>query len=151
MKSKPVRPSPFPAPASARRGARGQSLTEMAIGLTVVLILLAGLIDLGRLYFMYLALKDAAAEGAAYGSLAPSDTAGIGARVRGESPDGLIDWTDAVVTATVIGQACRGGGIRVDVEVDYRLITPFLGSIVGSQVLPLKASVVDTILSPACP
>lgn len=129
----------------------GQSLTELAVASTMLLVVLAGVIDIGRMYYTYLGLKDAAAEGAAYGSLAPSDSAGIIARARGESPSGLIDWSGATVTPTVIGQPCRGNGIRVKVQMDYALITPFIGAIVGGQSLPLQATVVNTILTPACP
>lgn len=129
---------------------RGQSLTEAAIFITLLMIVLAGLIDLGRMYYTYLALKDAAAEGAAYGSMEPADLAGVEARVRGESPGGLIDWSGAVVQTHFIGPACRGGGVRVEVSITYSFITPFIGSIAGSQSIPLSAEVVNTILAPEC-
>ncbi len=129
---------------------RGQSLTEMALAMTMILILLTGVLDLGRAYYTYLSLRDAAAEGAAYGSIAPTDAAGIEARVRGESPTGLIDWEQATVTVEILGQACRGGGVKVRVETPYTVLTPFIGAIVGSQTLPLRAEVVNTILQPGC-
>lgn len=129
---------------------RGQSLVETALFITLLMILMMGVIDLGRAYFSYLSLKDAAAEGAAYASIRPDDLAGIDARVRGESPSGLIDWSTAQVVTTFTGAACRGSGVRVKVTIDYQLVTPFVGAIVGSQVLPLSADVVNTILSPGC-
>lgn len=130
---------------------QGQSLTEMAVGLSMMLILLAGVLDLGRAYYTYLSLRNAAAEGAAYGSIQPTDTAGIQTRVRNESPLGMVEWSGATITTTTIGSACRGGGIKVTVQVNYTLLTPFIGAIVGSQSLPLQAEVTNTILSPACP
>ncbi|HET7011814.1 MAG TPA: TadE/TadG family type IV pilus assembly protein [Anaerolineales bacterium] len=130
---------------------RGQSLTETAIFITMLMLLLAGVIDLGRAYYTYLSLKDAAAEGAAYGSIEPGDLTGIDARVRGESPAGLIDWTGATVTTTFPGgAACRGYGVRVEVMITYNFLTPFIGAIAGSQSIPLRANVVNTILSPPC-
>jgi Flp pilus assembly protein TadG len=132
------------------RRQRGQSLTEMAIFITILMLLMAGVIDLGRAYYSYLALKDAAAEGAAYGSIEPGDLAGIDARVRGESPGGLIDWTGAAVNTTFIGPACRGGGVRVEITITYEFLTPFIGAIAGTQTIPLTADVVNTILSPEC-
>ncbi|MFC1996195.1 TadE/TadG family type IV pilus assembly protein [Chloroflexota bacterium] len=48
---------------------RGQSLVELAISMTVLLILLAGLVDLGRAFFTYITLRDAAQEGASYASV----------------------------------------------------------------------------------
>ncbi|HSB88543.1 MAG TPA: TadE family protein [Anaerolineales bacterium] len=142
-------PIPFRS-SSVRSGQRGQSLTEMAIFITILMLLLAGVIDLGRAYYTFLSLKDAAAEGAAYGSIAPGDLAGIDGRVRGESPGGLIDWSGASVNTTFIGAACRGGGVRVEVTITYTFLTPFITTITGSQSIPLKADVVNTILSPEC-
>jgi Flp pilus assembly protein TadG len=133
---------------------RGQSLTELAITLTILLTLMAGVLDIGRAYYTYLALRDAAAEGAAYGSFNPSDSVEIENRVRRESPPalgGMIDWNGATITSTVLGSPCRGGGIEVTAQIDYQLLTPFIGAIAGSQTLPLEATVVNTILSPACP
>lgn len=129
----------------------GQSLTELALTLIIMLTLLAGVLDLGRAYYTFLALRDAAAEGAAYGSFNPTDTTEIENRVQRESPGGMIDWSGATVTTSVIGSPCRGGGIEVTAQIDYTILTPFIGTIVGSQNLPLEATVVNTILSPACP
>jgi hypothetical protein len=135
-----------------QRSQRGQSLTELSLTLIILLTLLAGVLDIGRAYFTFLALRDAAAEGAAYGSFDPTNTAEIDNRVRSESPGpSLVDWSGATVNSTVIGAACRGGGIEVNVQIDYELLTPFIGAIVGSQSMPLEATVVNTILSPACP
>ena len=143
------RPAPFRDPRT-RSSQRGQSLTEMAISITLLMLVLAGVIDLGRAYYSYLSLKDAAAEGAAYGSIAPGDLARIEARVRGESPGGLIDWSGATVNTSFIGPACRGGGVRVEVTITYTFLTPFIGAITGSQSIPLSADVVNTILYPEC-
>lgn len=129
---------------------RGQSLTEMALMLPIVMMLLAGVLDLGRAYYTFLALRDAAAEGAAYGSLDPASTTEIIARAKGESPGGFIDWSGATVTVNHDGTPCRGEAISVTIQTDYHLLTPFIGSIVGSQTLPLSATVVNTILTPAC-
>ena len=43
---------------------RGQSLTEFAISLVFLLTLLAGIVDLGRMFFAYIIIRDAAQEGA---------------------------------------------------------------------------------------
>ena len=135
-----------------RRSERGQSLTELSLTLIILLTLLAGVLDIGRAYYTFLALRDAVAEGAAYGSFDPTNSAEIENRVRAESPGpSLVDWTGATITSTVNGAACRGGGIEVTAQIDYQLLTPFIGAIVGSQSMPLEATVVNTILSPACP
>src|SRR5215470_12817695 len=58
----------------ANAGTRGQSLVELALSLTVILMLLAGAVDFGMAFFSYTAIRDAAQEGALYGSInGPSD------------------------------------------------------------------------------
>ncbi len=54
----------------------GQSLVEMAFGLVVMLIILAGVLDLGRLYFTFVALEDAAGEAALFLSINPGCQSG---------------------------------------------------------------------------
>ncbi len=50
---------------------RGQSLVELAISLTVMLLLLAGAVTFGMALFSYVAIRDAAQEGALFGSFNP--------------------------------------------------------------------------------
>ena len=46
---------------------------------------------------------------------------------------------------------CHGNEIRVEVNYgNFPLTMPFIGTILGSQQIPLRASVRDTILTPAC-
>jgi len=126
----------------------GQSLVEFALGLTFILILMAGTLDLGRAYFSFLSLRDAAQEGALYGSLAPPDTAGIRARVRETSgwPVDFSEFTDAQIQVNISGPACAGYEIKVTLVMDFVLAAPFI----SGNVLPLVAEVKDTILQPAC-
>ncbi|HEY7033614.1 MAG TPA: TadE family protein, partial [Thermomicrobiales bacterium] len=63
-----------------RPGGRGQSLVELAIATPVLLLFLLGTVDLGRMYADYADLKHAARDGAGYGILKPSDTAGMESR-----------------------------------------------------------------------
>ena len=48
---------------------RGQSLVEFAISLVIILWLLAGAVEFGIALFQYIQLRDAAQEGALYGSI----------------------------------------------------------------------------------
>ena len=72
-------------PQHAITNERGQSLAEMALMMSFLLILLVGVVDLGRGFFVYLALRDAAQEGALYGSTDPTNNADIEARVSNSS------------------------------------------------------------------
>jgi Flp pilus assembly protein TadG len=76
---------------------RGQGLVELAIAMPLLLLLLLGTIDLGRMYADYVDLKGAVRDGAGYGQLAPSDTAGMISRV---SRHGVPAGTTATATCT---------------------------------------------------
>jgi Flp pilus assembly protein TadG len=134
----------------------GQSLTELAITMSLLLILLVGIVDLGRAFFTYMSLRDAAQEGALYGSTTPTSTSDIEARVWNSSTllQNLADDSnaDTNVVITVIGSPCTGNGIQVRVSYENFPITmPLLGALIGRQTVPISSTIVDTILSPACP
>ena len=139
-------------PAKLRQGERGQSLVELAISLTVILLLLSGAVDFSIAYFSFSAMQDAAQEGALYGSVNPGDETGIISRVRSAStnPVDLTDEDLVDVSVTLPGEACEGNAIRVNVIYDYPISMPFIGAIIGSQQIRLNARVTDTILQPPC-
>lgn len=63
-----------------RRLESGQSLVEFALGGIAIVFLLSGMLDLGRLYFTYIALEDSAGEAALFLSLYPTcleDSGGV--------------------------------------------------------------------------
>ncbi len=160
------------------RKSRGQSLVELAVSLTVMLLLLSGAVTFGMAFFSYVALRDAAQEGALYGSFNPcidenGDTQcqitepineqAIRDRIRASSTSPIDfsntttipdTWITAVATT---GEACEGmvGGVpnavQVTVQYDYPIFMPFMGAILGSQHIHLSATVTDTILYPKCP
>lgn len=127
-------------------------MVELAISLTLILLLLAGAVDFGMAFFTFIAMRDAAQEGALYGSMAPADTIGIVQRVRASSTMPLdLTSTDVQVNVNIIGNTCEGGGIEVTLQYNYPITMPFLGVIIGRNTIPLTASVTDTILLPPCP
>jgi hypothetical protein len=69
---------------------KAQSLVEFAVSAIVILLLLVGIADFGRAFFTYLALRDAAQEGAVYASVCPMDVDGIENRIRSSS-GGSVD------------------------------------------------------------
>ena len=135
------------------RSERGQSLVELAISITILIFLLAGAVEFGMAFFQFVQLRDAAQEGALYGSLHPDQFATIEARVRGASSS-PIDLADASVTVAPVltGSACEGIGnaIRVEVRFTHQIFMPFIPQLIGRPDIPLVASVTDTILQPAC-
>jgi Flp pilus assembly protein TadG len=133
---------------------RGQSLVELAISLVVLLYLLSGVVEFGIAFFQFIQLRDAAQEGALYGSIHPTESANIEARVRNASqePIDLLDDTLVDVTITTTGTPpCAGESVQVEVEFDHQIFMPFIPALIGTSTIPLTGSVTDTILQPACP
>lgn len=139
----------------------GQSLVELAISLMVILILLAGAVEFSIALFQFVQLRDAAQEGALYGSFNPSDVDGIRWRVR-QTSQSPIDFSDtSLVPDSDIAvnytngkdstSACEGDGVSVTITFDHVIFLPLVGPIIGSNTIPLTASVTDTILQPVCP
>ena len=133
---------------------KGQSLLEFAISLTVIMTLLAGAVEFGIALFQYVQLRDAAQEGALYGSLNPDDTDGIEARVKAasSSPIDLQNDGNITITSTVIensvdeAENCEGDGMQVTITYPHRIFMPFLSAILGTDTIPINASVTDPIL-----
>lgn len=129
----------------------GQSLVEFAVSMVILLLLLCGLVDASRALFTFMAMREAAQEGALYGSLQPGNTSLIETRTLNTSNliQGLSASLDVDIT---IGEpACTGSAITVSITYpNFPLTMPFLGAIMGSQSVPITASVTDTVLSPTC-
>jgi Flp pilus assembly protein TadG len=123
---------------------KGQSLVEVAITLPVIILIMAGVLDLGRAYFTYVALSDAAAEGAAYAAINPGDTTQIVERAV-ESSNGLLVLDQDQITIQN-NSLTAGSPITVTVTYDYALLTPILDSIVPEGRILLRAVVAQPII-----
>lgn len=147
---------------------KGQSLIELAISLPVILLILLGTVDFGMALFSYAILRDAAQEGALYGSFNPTNEEAIENRARNillrseednifSSPVDLRNTSTVSVEIEAIGAACQGvtrgaaNSIRVNVIYQYPIIMPFTGSIIGSDTIRLTGSATNVILQPPCP
>lgn len=132
----------------------GQSLIEMALAFTLLLIFLLGMLDLGRMYFIYVAMEDGAGEAALYLALnaaCPEDTGGEcadpnNAMYRAENASSQqinFSW-DAVrmdyafIDATVDTEAM----VQVGIEYDFDLMAPIISDIVGNGFFTLRAEAI---------
>ena len=146
---------------------QAQSLVELAISLPVFILLLLGTVDFGMAIFSYAIIRDAAQEGALYGSFNPDNKAEIENRARYISPQGEdlifsspVDLTNrelVQVEVKAIGDSCQGttGGkansLRVRVRFYYPILMPFIGTIIGSDTIALTGSATNVIIQPPCP
>jgi Flp pilus assembly protein TadG len=117
---------------------QGQALVELALVLPILLMLLMGTIEFGRIFHSYLLITNAAREGARAGIVGFDDTA-IREKVRDVSGFGLTD-TQISITPEDPNSRTRGVALTVSV-VDFSvdLITPFLDLVVPNP-FPLAAS-----------
>lgn len=152
---------------SSAQNERGQSLIELAVSLPVMILILLGTIDFGMAIFSYAILRDAAQEGALYGSFNPANKIEIENRARNISPRGnkevfsspvnLRNTTLVNVEVKALGAFCQGttGGVsnslKVSVSYKYPMLMPFAGEIIGSNTIPLTGTATNIILQPACP
>lgn len=146
---------------------RGQSLVELAVSLPVIILLLLGTVDFGMAIFSYSIIRDAAQEGALYGSFNPDNKVEIENRARYISPQGedlifsspveLTDKDLVRVEIKALGDSCQGvkngtaNSLRVRVRYEYPILMPFIGTIIGSDTIPLTGSATNVILQPPCP
>jgi len=73
---------------------KGQSLVEFALVLPLLLLLVIGAIEFGRLFFIKIALTNAAREGAYYLSLYPDDYSNAEEAIKAEALNSGIPLTD---------------------------------------------------------
>lgn len=128
------------------RREKGQSLVEFAILLPFLVLLLSGLLDLGRIFYVQVTLRDAASEGVTYATIHPYDADGIWRRAA-EATGGMIAVSPADVDVEYPSVMHVGAPITVTVRYEFRPITPFIGDLVPEGVLLLKGTATRAILS----
>jgi hypothetical protein len=152
-----------------RQRRRGQSLVEFALILPVFLLVLMGILDLGRAVYYSSTLSNTARETARRGIVDQtcanlSDVANQ--RSVGMEDVGIgIQWRTAV-TETLIGDCPLLGGeteagvndlIHVTLDYDYNAATPIIGNLIGTihmqaeSKFPIEAECVDDATPANCP
>lgn len=121
------------------RSRDGSVILETALMITILLVLMYGIIDLGRALFTESNLVSAAREGARYGAAYPTnppDPDSVRLRVKNHfSPFGGPALTDANITLTNLPVGGPYESIQVRVAYRFRWITPiqrFVGSMKDS-------------------
>jgi Flp pilus assembly protein TadG len=136
---------------------KGQSMVELAISLVVLLILISGIVDFGRVAFYYIAMRDSAQEGASYGSIFPRDCDEIVNRVK----SGAVDESRVQVTVEINGSACStscaftvntGNSVKVTVkDPSFPITMPLLGAFIGGQTISLETTIQEKVIRiPIC-
>ena len=117
------------------RNERGQGLVELALFLPVLLVLVMGVIDFGRVYFAYVTITNAAREGAFYVSLNPTASDANVQAIVDDEAGGQLDGGVRVID--VSDARSSGAQLTVTVQHDFQAITT---SILGLRTFPVRAS-----------
>jgi len=117
-------------------GEAGQNLVETALVLPLLLLVLAGIVDFGRAFTTYIAIANAAREGARVASHFPDNAGLIEEAVMEEASPGGLALDVSNITIDGLG-AASGETIRVTVAYDVDTI---LGSIIGTPSFTVRSS-----------
>ena len=144
----------------AHKKEKGQSLVEFALVLPILLILLAGVLDVARMYYVYVVLTDAAAEGVSYAAIKPpvdpSDpedpsTTEIQARTL-PACTGVDDGVQSVdVDCPTCPNVTTGDAITVTVTYRYSVMTPFLNAMFDGGTIDMEARATGVVISGELP
>ena len=109
------------------RGDRGQALVELALIAPILIILMLGVIDYGRVYFAYISVTNGARIGADYAAAGPAeaaDTAAIKAAALGDTTN-LLNQSPTNPEVTVTTANDSQGRLYADVTMTYTFTTLF--------------------------
>jgi Flp pilus assembly protein TadG len=126
-------------PHRSTQSERGQGLTELAIALPILLLLLLGLLDLGRVFWALVALKDATSEGASYAASYPDRTTEIKERAA-ESSNAMVELSPDMFTVDYVDPPTAGEPITVTVMYDFELVGPVAKAIVPGGTITLRTA-----------
>ena len=115
-----------------KRNEKGQALLEMTFGTVFLLLIVLIIFEMAMLFYSYIALLNAAREGANYASLYPDMAPGspeypdyVEITAREANAAGLITTTGYFTIAPPINTDC----ISVTVTVHYKVVNPTQGII----------------------
>lgn len=127
-------------------------MVEMAAVTFFLVLLVLGIVDMGRVIFTNISIRDAVQEGASYAAYTDGATStDIEARIRGavSSPD-LTGATITLYCSTESRNLKGGSRVRVEMIYDVDLVTPIVGSMLGGSITLEPQAEVDRFFD-ACP
>lgn len=141
---------------SMRQGQQGQSLVEIAIVLPILLLLFMGIFDFGRAIFAYNSVAEAARNGSRVAIV--NQTPGDICLVASQRASGLGLPTACAASQAEVGVWLDQSDCTLDEEINceqvvqvnyqFRAITPIIGNFIGPIVLTSTSRV---MVESACP
>lgn len=119
---------------------KGQSTVELALSLMILILLLFGIVDFGRVFYTYLALDHAGREGARAVAIGKTDTeiiAVINSQMAGLDTSKLQINIDPSENARI-----RGVDATVTLSYQMEIITPIIAQFFPQNPFPLNNTTV---------
>ena len=151
---------------------QGQSLVELTIALFILVLLLAGIVTIGRALLVRSELKNAAEEGIVYGTSFPKDYAHICARITNNLDPRIVSGTTSVVISVIgtppasftcpapntfaatfpTAAVCSGETMQISITNDFKISMPLIGAVIGrtNNLIPISVINSGIILRPPC-
>lgn len=102
----------------------GQAMTEFALLVPVMLMMVLGIFEAGRFFYIASAVANAAREGARYGITHAGDSSGIRSRAMNSSPE--LGITTGDVDVDCEPSCVHGNQVVVQIAYTFSPITPLL-------------------------
>ena len=123
---------------SSHQSEAAQGTVELAVSLIVILVVLAGIVDISRTIITKMQLQDAAEEGVVYAMAFPHNCTQIQYRVL-QNLTKVKNATLSSVNVSYNNVACttatgnvKGQLIKVSIANSFPVSMPFLGTVIGS-------------------
>jgi PKD repeat protein len=143
-----------------RPRSRGQALVELALILPFLILLVAGAVDLGRVWYSQITITNAAREGAMEAAVSPTSwsagqpcdasTNRVMCRTLNEASDSWVTVTEADVSLSC-SPSCSAGTwasphtVTVEVQGHFSPLIPLMSILLGGSDVTLSASASATI------
>ncbi|WP_270181368.1 TadE family protein [Alkalihalobacillus sp. CinArs1] len=107
---------------------KGQSMVEFALVLPVLIVLLFGIVDFGRIFHAYLTIDHASREAARSASVGEDD-----ATIRAVAVDNAtsINLSGSQVSISPGGKKTSGSEVRITISHNIDFLTPVIASLTG--------------------
>lgn len=142
---------------NVRKSEQGQSLVEIALTLPLLILIMSGLLDLGRVYFTQVALEDAVGEAALYLSINPAcidESNGPqcadpnNAYYRAKNAAGAeVNWSKVTIQLERPEVYGVGDPVKVTIRYSFELMTPVLPRTLKMNRLTLTTVATQMIVS----
>lgn len=115
-----------------RRTERGQAIVEMALVLPLLIMILFGIVEFGRVLNTYIVVTNLSREGARFAAVGGSDTAVTDFIKNAAAGSGFdVSLIQVQPSPPSINKRLRGSTIQVRVSYPVDILAPVIGSIIG--------------------